>query len=396
MPDKRPSDAGNENDDIASKKQRQSHHPAEPELFTRTAAADTALEIDIMILDYLAWRTTECLLDTPYNASYSDAMNLQRHLELVDSWITDFNIRHSSWRKDDDLCHRLTLLSFSTLYFRRLDLSRHTPDRHVLRSLRTENVERAAEWIGCRERVPSAKYDEESADLFDEALEVDEASLEAHRQRILASMNVPHRRPGDRNARFYGSPDSLSLLDIIPTFMRIIASVLARLDAVMESYVVNLLCDLMRQACLEQYLIHGARGCDAIDQALAWGCYSERPDPLASDWKVDRMFRDATDSTEMTLWTSSKDALLNEFMGGGDKNDSLQQKLERLANHHPLQKFDLDIRTCIQDLRKIIALPILAQLEKGQLKDMDQAATVAFLKDCGICPGFFSSTGKHH
>lgn len=394
MSEKRSSDVGTFNNDKPQKKQRLSFEPAEAEIFTREVAPDVALEIDLMILDYQAYQTTKHLIDSTYDSSSKASTRLQQHLDMMDSWIDYFAARYPSYHQDDRLDLRLALLRFSALYFRRLKHSKTTPPLASLLHIRNESNERAARWIGHIDRVPSARYDTDRADAFDETLPLPQSILQKHRQQNLTVMKVVQHSQHD-GSHFYGSQECVSLLHLLSSFMHICAMALIKHHANPEKLVTQLLCSFIRQACLEQYLVYGAQGCDAIDQALAWGCFNEQPIAKTFDWTIDNMFRDATTSEELVAWTRSRDSVLDELMADSGKGESLQQKLERLAQEYPLEEFDASLREFTMDLFQSLEAPILVQLERGQLQDMSAEQTAVFLQDCGIDPSIFLSNRRH-
>jgi hypothetical protein len=161
----------------------------------------------------------------------------------------------------------------------------------------------------------------------------------------------------------------------------------------------ELAAQFMLQASLEQYLACGATGCDAIDEAFAWGLKPthstkghKKSDSIALDSddsvdllsEVDRMFQDEENpSQEIPDWHDIKASHIAEL--AHNDSETLRQHLEDVANGYPIADFEETVLQLLAGLAASLPKPVFSQLEKGNLDGMSTAETQEFLqKDCGL------------
>lgn len=107
---------------------------------------------------------------------------------------------------------------------------------------------------------------------------------------------------------FYGTEGSISLLELITPFMELTAA-RARLNANFDITWrwMRMAGELMLQATLEQYLIRGAIGREAAEEAFAWGFTAPQPDSMnldvsdelaKKDLEINKMFQAAVDDED--------------------------------------------------------------------------------------------------
>ena len=127
-------------------------------------------------------------------------------------------------------------------------------------------------------------------------------TLQFHRQHILASLFSTQIPRND-----YGSPHSLSLLDTLPEFIALSAAQNALQESTITDVWMKLAARYMAQAVLEQYLIFGAQGPTALQEAFAWGLDSNSDTKTGSDeWKINAMFWGGEDE-ELSGWNEIRD-----------------------------------------------------------------------------------------
>ncbi|KAK5126335.1 hypothetical protein LTR85_010571 [Meristemomyces frigidus] len=393
---------------------------AHAEIEGRTTDEATALEVDIMMLDYLAYQsTTACFASR--DSTNSTPVTLSHNVVMIDAFLAIFKARHATYTFDAELRFRLQLLKLTTLFTQRMTRNPTTPPSSALKQLRASNKDRARSWIGSADRIPSASYD---TDVFDDPSSfpgVEE--LERNRAHVLHELNIPAEDEAYEDA-FYGTSSCVSLLDLLPLFMHVSAARNAMSDSSATEQWMRMAGDFMLQASLEQYLVVGGQGSDAVDEAFAWG-YKERPRPASEYMDVDGpgaddddstdevndMFEDADYTTEVAGWRqekahylallfppstaakSSKDTYsVPSSDGAGEGRQSaleadLVSILEFAAAKHPIANFDASILSFLVALSQSVAKPVLVQLEAGELEGMSKAETAEFIRSCGRSTG---------
>lgn len=252
------------------KEQRKRSHLQQPRaaLPTRQADEATSLEVDLMMLDYMAYNAIEqCLVsldvDTPL-AQYREPSQLTGTLQSIDDLLNLLKTRDPGWAPDPELRFRLLLLKFTVLFVQRhqnydshsLQISGiddHTNSSSVsasasnratsfssssLRSLRAENSARARRWIGTADRLPTAACD---AGAYDDSNELPVSTQDAKQWRkILWGLQAQQDDDLDEDEAIEINIDNhapfryLTLLDLLPTFMHLSAACHALYDRVVS------------------------------------------------------------------------------------------------------------------------------------------------------------------
>ncbi|KAI7418146.1 hypothetical protein KC336_g9778 [Hortaea werneckii] len=372
------------------------------------ATQDSTLEVDLFILDYITYQATNACLSSR-DLQPSTSFSLSNNLAMSDSFLALFQARHPGCQLDAELHFRLLLLKLTALFTQRLTRNPTTPPTSALEELRQNNQDRAREWIASEERIPSHGY---NIKPFDDASAFPSRDiLERNRAHVLHGLNVPAEDEAYEDAH-YGTPSCLSLLDLLPLFMEVSAARQAMLAAsVPESELteqwMQLACSFMLQACLEQYLVVGASGTDAIDEAFAWGQRPKGREEDANDEICD-MFEDPIYETEVQGWANIKRQYLERILQPATKNSwhesisvpssphdaqdghrfiDLISRLESTATQHPIVRFESDVLGFLHALSESIERPVLVQLEAGQLDGMSTEETTEFIKSCGLSAG---------
>lgn len=340
--------------------------PQEAHGITATRTSDdpaTSLEVDHMILDYMIH---DAIQDCLSNKQTLDAAILR-----VDDFLALFNHRHPSFTPDPQLHFRQLLLQLLTLIMNRHFESSATPPLASLVALRAENASRAKTWVQSS-TPPTTPY---NISRFDACLPLDQHFLDANRRHALASISLSSA------SEFYGYPSSVSLLDLLPSFMNLSALNCTKIIAGdINNQWMSFATQWMLLACLEQYLVYGAREVECIDEAFAWG-YQR-----GGVGNVNAMFEDPEYRKEVDGWKEWKERRL-ELLVTEIEGESLESRLERLAQEHPMRDFEETVKGFLHALSQSIPEPVLVQLEKGKLEGMSPKATKEFLKECGIGEG---------
>lgn len=391
-------------------------------IFVKTGDASVALEVDHMILDFLSYEATNAVIRSRMSRNINSS-HLQHKLASFDAFLEMFKAKHMHYEPDPELRFRLLLLRFATLYCHRLVQGTVVPTKVELSRLREANTSRAGEWIQCADRMPSNKVD---ASAFEAGLLSEQndrepmtnlqhhAGTQSRREEVLSRPNASQEHEAALNSRractlqaldfpledelyedaFYGTSACLALRDILPLFMKVIAARNELNNSNLSTELMELAAEYMLQASLEQYLVFGSTGCDAIDETFAWGYKptetkpSDQIDmdvdiPKDASNEVNRMFQDDDNTArEVPEWDEIKSAYLEELADSGD--GSLWRHLEKVADLYPIKEFEATILQLISGLAASLPAPILAQLEKGSLDGMSTGETQAFLRSCGL------------
>ncbi|CAK4034588.1 Hypothetical predicted protein [Lecanosticta acicola] len=341
---------------------------------------ETSLEVDYLILDYLLHQAIQTCLKYPNTPTQQEASAVERCLVQVDEFLALFKMRYADCKFDPEMRYRLLLCQVVPLFTQRLTRNSSTPSKQRLDSMRESNGARARRWIGDASRLPTAAYDTSS---FDSGLPIELHEVEQNRARVLSSSGVAQEDDAYDDA-FYGTSACLSLLDLIPLFMEVTAACNNMLDIACgpSRGLMELIANLMLQACLEQYLIFGASGSDAMDEAFAWGYKSTDGEEEEQDGELKELFRGSEEEEEEVQgWKETRERALQQLLGG---DDDTPQRLSRLASAHPLAETLHTVTDYLESLAAVTPRPVLAQLEGGKMDGMSEAETREFLRDCGL------------
>ena len=349
-----------------------------------------------MILDYVANQTIEACFASRNLEHSGQSKSLASNLAMSDAFLSIFRARHPIYKPDPELRLRILLLKLSTLFTQRLTSNPATPSRAALLALRSAHQVRARSWIGSADRIPSATFNTDPLD----ASVILPQGLERNRAHVLHELGIP-AEDEDYDDAFYGTTSCLSLLDILPLFMQVSAARNAMNGSNLTELWMTLACEFMLQACLEQYLVFGAQGSDAVDEAFAWGYNEDVWQDVDADMaaqiarddlkEMNEMFEDEDYATEVEGWSDTKMSYLEQLflLNGGDSGSDAKYSvahLETVAAAFPISTFETSLLKFLEALSKSIPEPILVQLEAGKLDGMTGQGTQEFLIDCDVDP----------
>jgi hypothetical protein len=379
-------------------------------LTTRCANTQTSLEVDLLMLDYLADRCIQVSLRcrAPLSPLQRDAafQAADEALHLVNDLLTLFPERHPQHNlatHDPKLRFRLLLLKFTVLFTQRY---RHSQGRNgeccaakpspaALKKLREENTLRARSWIGSAERLPT---NGRAVGVFEKCLPLPQRALDEGREKVLEACGQPtfdgvrHLRGmddrlssgndhlDDEDLSYGDLNTTLTLLDMLPLFMQVSAACHAFMPegSPMTFQLMKLYRDFALQSCLEQYLVLGASGTDCIDEAFAWclrddlddndkhpGISSQEDDDSLSNLEIENMLRTAEDEpdededgTPVPKWSTFLSAAVDRLFPPSDaeriksrSNDNvLHTHLYALSLRMPWADTDASILTFLSAL----------------------------------------------
>ncbi|KAF2211117.1 hypothetical protein CERZMDRAFT_85669 [Cercospora zeae-maydis SCOH1-5] len=352
----------------------------------------TALEVDHMILDFLLFQAINACLDDKRAATEKEhRLDFQACLTQVDQFLQLFRTRYPAYRPDPELRFRQLLLQLVVLVTQRFRRCSATPSKSSLTTLRAVNQARARSWIGHASRLPTADYDVRP---FDEALPISPGELEENRSLMLGALGIPAEDDAYEDS-FYGTSDCVTLLDLLPLFMRVSAACHTMFACPPTEKWMNLAAAWMLHACLEQYLVFGASGSDAIDEAFAWGPAQQRGMSMEEDREEEghAMQQDkpqdpfclGLDDEHFEMWYPIRSRALDTILS------SEKQYWKDVASHlaavwdksFPAQ-MEKEITEFLSSLAECIAQPVLVQLQRGQLQGMTISETQSFIRSCGV------------
>lgn len=360
----------------------------EPTITTRRMQdLETSLEVDHMILDYLIYQAINVCFQHPHHATDSQEPSpVEQCLGQVDAFWRLFEHTYPRYKLDEELRFRQQLLQLVSLITQRMVKNASTPSRQSLKRLRADNQTRARTWIGDASRLPSAHY---NADAFDLNLPLPEEELEENRQAALAASDVRAEDEAYEDL-FYGTSASISLLDLLPSFMRVSSACQKLFDKQANESWMQLAAELMLQSCLEQYLFFGASGSDAIDEAFAWGFRTDSQRGVDQSEVADEDpfgYVDADDQDLASDWEDiRREALASLFPSKNEDGSQpdIPAHLGILTAKYPRFQTEQTVRSFLRGISTAISSPVLTQLQDGQLEGMSKGETKALIRECGI------------
>lgn len=195
---------------------------------------------------------------------------------------------------------RLNLLRFITLFSRRLIPTPVTPSVSSLKSLRTVHQNRARKWHRIRPLDPYA-------DPLFTLTHAEDLPLKAHQLQICRThvLNKFSIKGHEDLTRFYGSEGSISLMDLLPTFMELSADRAGMDNNITERWM-ELAGEFMLQSTLEKILYFGGGGREALEEGFAWGFLPGLEDDDDNDDANEKMDIDNHDGSAGEAWQGEK------------------------------------------------------------------------------------------
>ena len=347
---------------------------ATPAVLPRQPDPAVSLEVDILMLDYLAHNTILACLDShgPFSRSHN--------LAATNAFLSIFSHRHPEYTYDDELRFRLQLLKFTTLFTQRYSRSPSTPPTASLKHLRAKNSVRVKAGTAHGPRSPAPAP----------ILEADD--LERNRAQTLHDLGLPAEDEAYEDA-FYGTSECVSLLDLLPAFLTLSALRNRISHSQVSAKWIQMAGEFTLQALLEQVLVYGIgdgkRLHEVMDEALGWGVLSQDGadhdvgSMQGKESLVEEMFMDDATGEEIQSWTETKEQIRACWQS------FTVDHLSEFADAHPLRDFDGDIKEFLSALASSMPLPVLAQLETGQLDGMSKEQTAEFVRSCGLSAADF-------
>ncbi|KAF2096525.1 hypothetical protein NA57DRAFT_78128 [Rhizodiscina lignyota] len=341
----------------------------------RCADPETLLQTNEMILEYLFYNATKALLaerraakegSTLEHASMPDLP-----LQMVDAFLPIFRHNHSADTIDDKLRFRLRLLKFATLFTRRFVQSGTTPSAENLEALRQTLETRASEWFA----------------EVEETLEVEayfmQLGLPADRLQHTKDSFAHQLSLSPTSAAFYGTPESVSLLDVLPSFLVASSAMRDVFSTNITQMFMELAAEFMMQASLEQYLAYGNRGADPLKMCFAWGWRETPSSALQEEQEINKMFRDEDLDQEVDGWAAVRTGYVRRLQPPSD-DININKHLEHVAMESNIGLFEDKILNFLEAMLQAIDPPDLEQLERGQVAGLSHEETEELMQHVGF------------
>ncbi|KAI9871732.1 MAG: hypothetical protein M1830_002520 [Pleopsidium flavum] len=340
----------------------------------RHADPATQLTVDEMILDYLLFMAAKALLEdrkaqrTGTQVPPSVVCHADLALSMVDAFLTVFRANHPSHRASLNMQSRLRLLRYTTLFTRRISSWPSSPLLPSLENLRSQNGERASTWLSHRGPLPT--FADSRLQVFTTALPLPEATLSRNRQHVSTVLMAPTGL-----TLFYGLQKCLSLLDTLPGFMALSAAQIAMHSSRSVTRIwMSLAAQYMTQSALEQYLVYGEQGSEALLEAFAWGFDADLvAEEGTEEWETNAMFWDGDE--ELKGWEDIRGMHLRAIKFAPEPEIALETHLEDLAMSNPIEEFENDMMAFLEASLGCQPSPTLAQLEAGELEGLSRPET---------------------
>ncbi|KAK4497190.1 hypothetical protein PRZ48_011640 [Zasmidium cellare] len=348
----------------------------------RSGDIETSCEVDHMILDFLTYQAINTCFASRQSPPALDDTSVEDSLLQVDEFLALFRHRYPGYQFDAEMRFRQQLLQLVALFTQRLTRNSVTPPKSSVQGLRESNQVRTRRWIGSIDRLPTAGY---HVHPYDHDLPLNDTKLEDNRAHALQSLGIPAEDDAYDDS-FYGTRECLSLLDLIPLFIKVSATLRDGLGINVGNKWMRFAGEWMLQACLEQYLVYGASGTDAIDEAFAWGHMEESAegDQEDADKDMNAIFYNDEKDTESSGWEKLKEEMLEELFLAADGTKDIVTGLMELQATYPIHMLENSALDLLVGLSQSIAEPVLVQLQKGQLDGMSKEETEDFMKACGV------------
>lgn len=296
--------------------------------------------------------------------------DLQKSADIIVTAFKSISSAHHSKRPiTRDLEAKLQLLTFASLFFRRHVNSVWSREIPELNLWREKNTQSAREWMTNK----GNQLFENNSWLTPRALQVDHSTLERNYHTMLLQLRIPpENQIRDRRK-------IILLLDIIPEFMALCAIAAPILS---DELSMELAAQFMMQASLEQYQIFGNISPEIINEAFAWGANgidNAVSDAKSSKRQINSPCIDAIDNA--SSWEKKRAEYLNRLQPEGEV--SLHVHLQSLSNNFPFFQFEGMIIDFLTHLIEKLEVPVLLQLERGQLGELSFTETEKLKKRVG-------------
>ncbi|KAI9680257.1 MAG: hypothetical protein M1822_007256 [Bathelium mastoideum] len=347
-------------------------------------------EIDMWILDYVVYMASDVLIDER-NAerdveSLLNGPRPDNMLLTANEFLQFFKATYPHQDLSPALKWRSRLVQFLSLFTRRLRLTTSSPSMEVLEHHREMCN------IGTSLRQSNTFLNDEGLQDWN-ALPLSNEQLAQNQQRVLTELKV-----GEESVTgYYGSSSSITLQDLLPLFMSLIAQRCEDLDMIAEPLLLELAAEFMLQAALEQLLIYGNNSAQTLRD-----CFSYRWDPDGiQEFRAAFLQRYASSLGKEELQDIADEAeLINDFfheeldhevpgwkqirekfMGflKPEKGMAANSQMELAASQHSVFRFEGEILSLLQNMLWSSPVPFLIQVENEQVEGLSKEESAKLL-----------------
>ncbi|KAF2000434.1 hypothetical protein P154DRAFT_576111 [Amniculicola lignicola CBS 123094] len=326
-----------------------------------TADEDDQFDVDMSILDFLAFRATDLVFQwrsssNPYQSDMPIAL-----CTMTSEWRTVLKHKYGGRRLNAQTAFRSRLLQFVLLFTHRLNHDETWTTEASLNDIRTQNRNRGVYWQEHTPHSPALRQTFDTASQFP----LSDGALAENRRELASALDMPP----DRRRWVTDVEGTPSLYCLLPLFIELTAARVTLGDFVPTEDWLHLAAQFMLQAVLEEYIRNGAFGPEPFNTIFAFGCPGadltgdEGSDVIA----MQKLFCDAMNPHEQIHgWAKTKRQYINELLPQSPANTTVQA-MEAAQERFPYVEFEAQILSFLRTLHDGLVKPDLVQVEDGRI-----------------------------
>ncbi|KAF2813699.1 uncharacterized protein BDZ99DRAFT_436124 [Mytilinidion resinicola] len=350
------------------------------------------LDIDLMILDFLAFKTIESVLiaeQARIGGTRIEAWDMpEDKIEMTNHWIMWVAKTHGADAVPTEMASRLKLLEFVLLFTRRLDPEANLTTAASLEKTRKKNKGLAA-FMSSRDSFTSELLLPISFDPHTD-FPLSNHQLYDNRLRLAAELGVSD--PELWAKEYYGTSMCPSLYDLMTDFFCMTAA-WAGVYWTANNEWLELAGEWMLQAALEAYLIYGVSGEDLFRDIFSVGC---PPLDATRDGLEDEAVREAVDAMqtlfcepenlqqELADWTEVRESYLLALTPDDSPSIISEQTMESARSKFGIKGFHANIYAFLMGLHLAMHKPDMVQVEEGRIEGVSEEESRQMLENMGV------------
>lgn len=348
------------------------------------------LDVDLTILDYLLFKSTESMLNARI-AELDETVMPNREspeikIEMTHAWLNFIHKHHGADALPPQTRFRAHLLQFTTVFTRRLHRHANFTTASSLAHARAQNRALTAPHSAYRARSPTLRAP------FDPHREfpLPPHAQHAHRLAAAAALRVPDPDLDAWARRYYGTPACPSLHDLLPPFMRLTAArCTAGDDWVVAPKWQTLAGEWMLQAAVEGYLAGGASGPGLLEEAFAYGCPGLRRDGGDEEDEGVEVLRalfcrEEEPRVQIQEWRTTRRDFIDYLLPEPGSSTSFVEAMEIASRDYPVAGFERNVLGFLTALHSEMPKPDLVQVEEGCIEGVSPEESREMLARMGL------------
>ncbi|OCK74748.1 hypothetical protein K432DRAFT_409601 [Lepidopterella palustris CBS 459.81] len=354
---------------------------------TRSMDESNQLDVDLAILDYLLYKTTDSVLQARLSEldgrrPLEEWEKPEVKVQMTNAWLGFFECHHGADALPLNMTFRAHLLQFAILYASRLNRFNNFTSLGSLARIRENNKLRGDYW-GRTPHSPTLKTPFDPTHEFP----LQPSTLHAKKLKLRAALCVPDPDPECWAAHYYGSPACPSLYDLLYLLMQLTAS---RVDAgnwYPTTRWQTLAGEWMLQAVLESYLCHGASGESLINDIFGWG--SPPREEKNGDNESARMLRtlffaQEEAGKEIPGWKKVRRQFIDDLLPEDGSSSSFVESMEAASALHDIVGFERNVLVFLGAMNKSFDKPDLVQVDERRIEGVSEEESREMLAKMGI------------